>query len=149
MVTGGNNNSTGNLDGVRSIEVHDKDGKFRCELSNYLLLPSNQHTQTAYEYTSGNTANHLKFQVCGGVNYNASRTCQTFDDINTKVLSPSLNTSRQAHVSYTSRANPCSSADPCLILMGGFGQPRNTTEIYDPPADRFTPYLDVDYPIQA
>ena len=80
LVTGGNNNSTGNLDGVRSIEVHDKDGKFRCELSNYLLLPSNQHTQTAYEYTSGNTSNHLKFEVCGGVNSNAGRTCQTFDD---------------------------------------------------------------------
>ena len=145
MVTGGSNKDK---NAERSIEVHDKDGKFRCESSNYLLLPAIRHTQTAYEYTTADQSNYLKFQVCGGLNYDASRTCQTYDD-GTKVLSPSLNTSRQAHVSYTSSANPCSSADPCLILMGGFGQPRNTTEIYDPPADRFTPYLDVDYPIQA
>ena len=144
MVTGGRNQDKS---AERSIEVHDMDGKFRCESSDYLLLPAIRHTQTAYEYTAANQSNYLKFQVCGGLNYDASLTCQTYDD-ETKVLSPSLNTSRRAHVSYSSRAYPCSSTDPCLILMGGQITP-NATEMYRPPSDRFNPYLDVTIPIEG
>ena len=124
----------------KSVEVHDKDGKFRCELPDALLLPTAFHTQTSFDYTSGNQSNYLKFQVCGGSNSNASRTCQTYDNgvIN---ASPTLIDQRQGHLSFDSLEDPQG-----LILMGGQKSPK-TTEILYPNSTKFIGYNDVRYPI--
>ena len=117
LVTGG----TGGTGAEQSIEVHDKDGQFRCIQPDYLLLPTEQHTQTSYEYTSTDRSNYLKFQVCGGLDNEASRTCQTYDD-GTKIQSPSLIGQRNFHVSY-------SSEDGLVLVLIGGQISSTTTEI--------------------
>ena len=137
-MTGGKN---GDNSAEKSIEVHDKDGQFRCELNDYLLLSTMQHTQTSYEYTLADPSNYLKFQVCGGSNIDASRTCQTYDD-GDKYASPSLVHQRNLHISYSS------SSDKGLVLLGGQRSP-NTTEILRPGETEFEPYIEPHYTIIA
>ena len=136
-MTGGKN---GDNSAEKSIEVHDKDGQLRCVLNDILLEQTVQHTQTSYEYTSADQSNHLKFQVCGGLNIDASKTCQTFYDGNDGVESPSLTGQRNLHLSYNSRA------DGGLVLLGGQSSPK-TTEILPSNEIEFQKYLAVKYSI--
>ena len=135
-MTGGKN---GDNSAEKSIEVHDKDGLLRCEINDYLILSTMQHTQTSYEYTLADPSNYLKFQVCGGSNSDARSTCQTYDN-GAKSQSPSLVDQRNLHISYNSRT------DGSLVLMGGQNSPK-TTEILRADENEFQNYDNSFFPI--
>lgn len=120
-----------------SIEIHDSDGTTKCLRSDNVLLEDiAQHTQTFFKYTSSDTSNHLKYQVCGGNFAGSSGICQTYDDGN--IQQSSLAYERAVHVSWNS--------DEGLILMGGIHSP-STTGLLTPTATESVPHFGLNYPL--